>query len=147
MEDFWGRMSTGPQQVSLLEGWTLRAVKLNLIEVIKLAGKCTTCDSYVRKIEHVERTLSGRDAVITVLHSRVQTFENDYKNLLSQFETLRFEHSAALQDNFSLSEINAKVAWINLLTLYWPSALQLEEICRCSNADNSLVKYVLLFQS
>lgn len=103
-------MTTGPQhQVSWLER-TVRGVKLSLIEVIKLAGKCPTCDSYVRKIEQVERTLSGRDAVITVLHSRVQTFENDYKNLLSQFETLRFEHSAALQDNFSLSEINAKVA-------------------------------------
>lgn len=99
----------------------MRRVKFEF-EAIKLAGNCPTCDSYVRKIEQVERTLSGRDAVITVLHSRVQTFENDYKNLLSQFETLRFEHSTALQDNYSLSEINAKVALnqpVNSLLALW----------------------------
>ncbi|XP_030751641.1 early endosome antigen 1-like isoform X2 [Sitophilus oryzae] len=71
--------------------------------------KCSACLHYMRKIETIERVQSGRETVISALQQQLKKCETNYKKLFDDFEKLRFEHSTAMQRNFSLKEINTKL--------------------------------------
>lgn len=70
---------------------------------------CTDCQFYQRKFKNAEQKNSSKSVLIDMLQNELKKKENLYKDLIDEYEKLRFRHCSVVQEMEGLKEVYKRV--------------------------------------